>query len=774
MTQNESHPLRYHNHFRILPEHLSMETKCLDQDVTKFISDHIASGAPSNQIRTLVHAQFGINVTINQIRHKRQFYIDGMIGILDSNTSSSSAQMTAAEKLIKVFENMDDVSFVYVKHFIDSGFVTYTKDRSTTIQQTSLPHKDSQSLAAEIEIDTWRTSLGLSNNKEILVAFAWGHDYELRKLRMYPEWMAIDGTFGVNKQKRSLLTSTGYDGERKSFVGFRCFMPSKQKRAYSWAIGKALPFLVGDSIQFNQIITCDMEDALCNAIQENINDPSSPLHRSKLRIDFYHIFEQKWSERISANVYRIKGQKDTLDIIHEWISSWFDLTECTTQYQHSLSTFNHFVEHHKHVIGDHYLKEVEIIVGNIKRYIKECGYHHFMDRCTLGSKSSSVAEGSNFTLKSGPHAVKASMSLATSAHAQTQQVREKEHERNTDLSRRLTRYSMFSRSSTKDLVTDYMDLLLCQMHDTADKVTSFYVGQGKWYCISTNTLTSFVNKGIPLQKERKVPTYVNIRTVTLKDNYMQCSCGKVNHMMSPCIHIVSVIKKQTKVTPSMIPIRWWYTFMYYHQSEASVMAPNINSTCIDILKNFRKSSFNNDRSFKGIYIPNTEFDETLCQRPKDADVDWSAVQTIQRHIEMNGFLLKHSKTFDNLRSTRVITKINDMNHTTSIRFGGSAVSMSQMSQTHNEYDEEDSDSSVDDVQINNVISLEDTISFVTETYYACPNDNIRSSLYRMVADFKFKHCSQKADGSVLGAELSQNHKGIETRKRRRGDSSKYK
>ena len=122
------------------------------------------------------------------------------------------------------------------------------------------------------------------------MSFAWGIDCELRKLRMYPEFIAVDSTFGMNKQKRSLFTASGYDGQKRSFIGFRCFMPSKQKKAYRWAIGKAMPFLTGEAMKFNQVIVCDLEQAMVDAITDCINDPTSLLRFSKLRYDYYHLY----------------------------------------------------------------------------------------------------------------------------------------------------------------------------------------------------------------------------------------------------------------------------------------------------------------------------------------------------------------------------------------------------------------------------------------------------------------------------------------------------
>ena len=283
----------HHNHTKLLPSHICTPSKDIPQDVIRFITDSLKTGTP---IRTIIDvAKNYLNITLSeeQIKKRQSDYIDDMIEELEGEDRSDIAKMNAAQKLIRLFDSMDDVSYVYVKHHHQSGFVTYTKDKGCTIQQTSFTTEETTTLASEIEIESWRTSLGLDNNENILVSFAWGFNCELRKLRMFPEYLAVDGTFGLNKQKRTLLTATGYDGEKKTFIGFCCFMPSKQKKAYRCAIGKAMPYLVGNAMKYNQVIVCDMEQAMVDAIKDSINDPASMLRYSKLRFDYYHLFEQK-------------------------------------------------------------------------------------------------------------------------------------------------------------------------------------------------------------------------------------------------------------------------------------------------------------------------------------------------------------------------------------------------------------------------------------------------------------------------------------------------
>ena len=304
-----------HNHVRLVSMHLTTPTKNIPPHVNEFIANAIKSGEANTSIQNIVCMLYNITLTDNQLKDRRKDYIDNMITLLEGENRNDVSRMNAATKLIRLFQSMDDVSFVYVQHKFSSGFVTFTKDRCKPVRKSSFSKTENASLAADIEIDSWRHALGLNDTDDILVSFAWAHDNELRLLRMFPEYLAIDGTFGLNIQKRSLLTVSGYDSSKKTFIGFRCFMPSKQKKAYRWAIGKAMPYLVGNAMRYNQVIACDMEASLVDAINECINDKTSLLSRSKLRSDYYHVFEQRWKERVSI-IHISKYNSHSSALIH--------------------------------------------------------------------------------------------------------------------------------------------------------------------------------------------------------------------------------------------------------------------------------------------------------------------------------------------------------------------------------------------------------------------------------------------------------------------------
>ena len=77
-----------------------------------------------------------------------------MVKLINGEIIDNTQQLSAAEKLIYLFENMNDVSFVYVKHHIDSGFVTYTKDRHHSTNKQVFSDEENSSLAHEIEISS--------------------------------------------------------------------------------------------------------------------------------------------------------------------------------------------------------------------------------------------------------------------------------------------------------------------------------------------------------------------------------------------------------------------------------------------------------------------------------------------------------------------------------------------------------------------------------------------------------------------------------------------
>ena len=107
-------------------------------------------------------------------------------------------------------------------------------------------------------MQNWRNDLGV--NQEFLVSIAWALDQEIEEYDKYPEYIDADVTFGLNQRILGLLAVV--DGDMKSSIVYRCLVPSKERRAYSWLFSCALPFLLGTRSRSCSVVAMDNESPI--------------------------------------------------------------------------------------------------------------------------------------------------------------------------------------------------------------------------------------------------------------------------------------------------------------------------------------------------------------------------------------------------------------------------------------------------------------------------------------------------------------------------------
>lgn len=117
---------------------------------------------------------------------------------------SSTVHSSSTEVLYKKITK--SVSFVYILHRSNSGFVTYRKSRSDSIREYVSSYNDTQFRnIASNSIKNWRESLSLNESNNVLVAFAWAQNKEIKTSEKHPHFLACDITFGVNRQRRDFF-----------------------------------------------------------------------------------------------------------------------------------------------------------------------------------------------------------------------------------------------------------------------------------------------------------------------------------------------------------------------------------------------------------------------------------------------------------------------------------------------------------------------------------------------------------------------------------------
>ena len=95
---------------------------------------------------------------------------------------------------------------------------------------------------------------------------------------------------------------TDIDRNNKFFTIFRCFIPSKEARAYNWALRIAFKNLVGElALSFNQCISSDAEEVMYGPIRGMIHTVPC-ITKSNHRLDKFHVLNEEWKDHVITKV----------------------------------------------------------------------------------------------------------------------------------------------------------------------------------------------------------------------------------------------------------------------------------------------------------------------------------------------------------------------------------------------------------------------------------------------------------------------------------------
>ena len=268
-------------------------------------------------------------------------------------------------------------------------------------------------------VRNWRDALQLKSTNNVLVAFACAHDDEVKNTEMYPEFLAADVTFGVNRERRDLLLVAGIDGRHRIFTSFRCFIPSKQEQTYTWIFKVAMPHLLSkQALKYNLCISTDNEDGLNNAINSSILSSNESFKFSKLRLDCYHFHTKTWRKNIIATCKDTLNAKLALEIMNSWIMTWFKRIETKEELEVSLKHLMSYFNSKTKCIGDTCTDAVNKHVCHIITHQDKLLHPYWKDVCTFDFIGDSIVESANNPIKHSALGVSSAMDISTSGHTQ--------------------------------------------------------------------------------------------------------------------------------------------------------------------------------------------------------------------------------------------------------------------------------------------------------------------------------------------------------------------
>ena len=169
-------PKYHHNHIWIDPKHLSLSKNTIPDYVSKTIHSLIQSGMNIPSIQLYIKTEYKCNVDYQTLYNLRVNQIDDLIEACSEKPFGSSV-----DRLKYLFKNTPSVSFVYIIHRYNSGFITFRKNRNESINQY-VSHLDNieKSQMSGRTINNWRDCISLAESNDVLVAFSWAHDDEVK------------------------------------------------------------------------------------------------------------------------------------------------------------------------------------------------------------------------------------------------------------------------------------------------------------------------------------------------------------------------------------------------------------------------------------------------------------------------------------------------------------------------------------------------------------------------------------------------------------------
>jgi len=381
-----------------------------------YINQLLQQKISASLISNVVQARYKITINQQAIRrHHRKLLLPLL------NDASSTPYGSAVDRLISDFSGRSDTSYMYVTHSINSGFVTcYNADKLDTEKKRRNDETTKQYISVyQNKVASWRKLLKVNDKATLLVAFAWCHDNKLRLARMFPEFFACDTTFGVSKEQRNLFLFAGIDSNNKTFPAFHCFMPSKELRAYHWALRAALPqLLTNHTLSMNSCISTDGEHAIYQPLR-NMMDNVSYMKKSSHRLDKYHMFTKQWREKVTIKIGKCEFTKKDIKNIFNKVSRLFDYVETESEMNLCIKDYQLYYQSKKESFKNESLCEsIEAILTSIESNLSYLCHHHFLNVTTFDFLGDSIAEAVNSGIKNGSTKVCTRMTIDTSAKTQ--------------------------------------------------------------------------------------------------------------------------------------------------------------------------------------------------------------------------------------------------------------------------------------------------------------------------------------------------------------------
>ena len=313
--------------------------------------------------------------------------------------------------------------------------------------------------------------------------------------------------------------------------------------------------------------------------------------------------------------------------IKYWIKTWFNSVETEEEFKISFTHLEHFLQENASVtLGETFIIEVKKILHTIMSAKVDLLHYAFRRKTTFGFLGSSIVEAMNSSIKkSGLFSIQGSMTLSHSTLMQLKQTEMRSEKQNIELANSVNASHRYIKVGIgiDEYLTKYMLDIAAKNFDArllyyARKISS---------CEFWVTRKSIHDHHDTENQKSPVTKFDKVHVVSINGQFISCSCGYVNQYLSPCRHVMAVLREEQNLTYTLYHYRWWKQYDYFYLKNFTENSIMQDPAIVALEKKLNKwisftvsNGFYENGEYKGCYLEQKVVDDLTRMHIEEDDV----------------------------------------------------------------------------------------------------------------------------------------------------------
>ena len=116
--------------------------------------------------------------------------------------------------------------------------------------------------------------------------------------------------------------------------------------------------------------------------------------------------------------------------------------------------------------------------------------------------------------------------------------------------------------------------------------------------------------------------------------FLNCSCGRTNEYLLPCVHICRVVNNEEFFGPSQFHVRWYKDFCHYYDTDfGNEFFPEKEKLLKEILVETRRNHYNVLGEYRGCFLGSEQVIAKIFDDSRKYVLNESKKNMLWRHIQ---------------------------------------------------------------------------------------------------------------------------------------------